>query len=343
MLALGSDLERAWSSPGATPATRKRIIRTLINEIVVCVSDQALDLVVHWHGGDHTALEVKKNRTGQHRWSAAADVVDLVRSLARQMPDKYIAAVLNRAGKSICRGNSWTRGRVNSLRNQQTIEPYREGERSERGEVTLDEAAAVLQVSASTVRRLIEDGTIPADRPMPTETAISRSLAPSACFSLRTSRSFRIGALSAGIGPPLAWPQRTVVRRFGRRQRERFDHPQQGGRLTSESVAGFPRNTQPSSVPPPCTSSARSHRPDTAPSAPTVALIATDRNSGGRAASQMSAGTIGGMQKGPANLGERSSFRPRPQSVRCRPATPNSPIPSSRLDQARTLTRNWLP
>jgi excisionase family DNA binding protein len=164
LLALGSDLERAWNSPGATPATRKRIIRTLINEIVVCVSDQALDLVVHWHGGDHTALEVKKNRTGQHRWSATADVVDLVRSLARQMPDKYIAAVLNRAGKSTGRGNSWTRGRVNSLRNQQTIEPYREGERAERGELTLDEAAAVLQVSASTVRRLIEDGTMPAQQ-----------------------------------------------------------------------------------------------------------------------------------------------------------------------------------
>jgi len=164
LLALGSDLERAWNSAGATPATRKRIIRTLINEIVVCVSDQTLDLVVHWHGGDHTALKVKKNRTGQHRWSAAADVVDLVRSLARQMPDKHIAAVLNRAGKSTGKGNSWTRGRVCSLRNQQTIEPYREGERAERGEVTLDEAATVLNVSASTVRRLIEDGTLPAQQ-----------------------------------------------------------------------------------------------------------------------------------------------------------------------------------
>jgi len=164
LLALGCDLERAWNSPGATPATRKRIIRTLINEIVVCVSDQTLDLVVHWHGGDHTALKVKKNRTGQHRWSAAADVVDFVRSLARQMPDKYIAAVLNRAGKSTGRGNSWTRGRVNSLRNQQTIEPYREGERAERREVTLDEASAALNVSAYTVRRLIDDGTLPAQQ-----------------------------------------------------------------------------------------------------------------------------------------------------------------------------------
>lgn len=164
LLALGSDLERAWNSPGATPVTRKRIIRTLINEIVVNISDQAHDLVIHWHGGDHTALKVKKNRTGQHRWSAAADVVDLVRVLARQMPDKAIAAVLNRAGKSTGRGNSWTRARVSSLRNHQTIEPYREGERAERGEVTLNEAAGLLHVSASTVRRLIEDGKLPAQQ-----------------------------------------------------------------------------------------------------------------------------------------------------------------------------------
>jgi excisionase family DNA binding protein len=162
LLALGSDLEQAWNSPGATLATRKRIIRTLIDEIVVRVGDDALDLVIHWHGGDHTALKVRKNRAGQHRWSAAADVVDLVRVLARQMPDKSIAAVLNRAGKSTGRGNSWTRGRVCSLRNQQTIEPYKDGERAERGEITLDEAAAALAVSASTTRRLIEDGTLPA-------------------------------------------------------------------------------------------------------------------------------------------------------------------------------------
>jgi excisionase family DNA binding protein len=164
LLALGADLERAWESPGATAATRKRIIRSLIHEIVVRVRDEVLDLIVHWHGGDHTALQVRKNRTGEHRWSTAADVVDLVRVLARQMPDSTIAAVLNRASKSTGRGNSWTRVRVRSLRNQHAIAAYREGERAERGEVTLDEAATALKVSPSTVRRLIEERSLPAQQ-----------------------------------------------------------------------------------------------------------------------------------------------------------------------------------
>ncbi|MCD9825229.1 transposase [Bradyrhizobium japonicum] len=67
LLALESELKRAWESPGATAATRNRIIRSFINEIVVRMRDEVLDLIVHWHGGDHTALQVRRNRTGEHR------------------------------------------------------------------------------------------------------------------------------------------------------------------------------------------------------------------------------------------------------------------------------------
>lgn len=164
LLALGADVERAWHSPGATPATRKRIIRTLIEEIVVRIEGHALDLVIRWVGGDHTPLRVRKNRTGQHRWSTDADVVELVTVLARQMPDRAIAAVLNRAGKTTGRGNGWTRSRVCILRNHRKIPPYREGERTERDEITLEEAAAHLEVSEATVRRLIKEKVLPADQ-----------------------------------------------------------------------------------------------------------------------------------------------------------------------------------
>jgi excisionase family DNA binding protein len=164
LLALGADVERAWHSPGATPATRKRIIRTLIEEIVVRIENDVLALVIRWVGGDHTSLQVRKNRAGQHRWSTEADVVDLVTVLARQMPDQAIAAVLNRAGKTTGRGNGWTRSRVCFLRNHRKIPPYRDGERAERGEVTLAEAATCLGVSEATVRRLIKEKVLSANQ-----------------------------------------------------------------------------------------------------------------------------------------------------------------------------------
>jgi excisionase family DNA binding protein len=162
LLALGADVEQAWTSPAALPATRKRIIRTLIDEIVVRVEDSALAIVIRWNGGDHTSLRVAKNQAGQHRWTTDAEVVELAAALARLLPDQAIAAVLNRAGKTTGHGNGWTRSRVCMLRNHRNIPPHREGERAERGEATLDEAAKKLNVSEATVRRLIAERILPA-------------------------------------------------------------------------------------------------------------------------------------------------------------------------------------
>lgn len=106
LLTLGSDLTLAWNSPRVNVETRTKIIRLLIDEIIVDTAGDKLDLIIYWQGGDHTRLEAKKNKTGQNRWATEADVVDLVRILARQMPDQAIASVLNRSGKSTGRGNS---------------------------------------------------------------------------------------------------------------------------------------------------------------------------------------------------------------------------------------------
>ena len=54
----------------------------LVEEIVVRVENDGLDLVIRWAGEDHTALRVRKNRSGQHRWSVDVDVVELVRAMA---------------------------------------------------------------------------------------------------------------------------------------------------------------------------------------------------------------------------------------------------------------------
>jgi excisionase family DNA binding protein len=162
LMQLGADLERAWHHPSATSATRKRIVRAVLHEIVARVQGEQIELVLHWQGGDHTALAVRKNRTGQHRWAVEGETKALVRELARLMPDKAIAAVLNRAGKHTGRDKGWTRSRVCTFRNQHGIAVYRDGERAERGELTLDEAAAKLTLSPMTVLRLIRNGTISA-------------------------------------------------------------------------------------------------------------------------------------------------------------------------------------
>jgi len=164
LLRMGADLAEAWHHPNATSVTRKRIIRTVVREIVVRIEDDQIKMMVHWQGGDHTALAVKKNKAGHHRWSSAPDLDPLIRALARQLPDKDIAALLNRMGKVTGRQNGWTQSRVCSFRNQHDIEVYNVGERTARGEHTMKEAAEILQVSPMTVLRMIRAGRLPAEQ-----------------------------------------------------------------------------------------------------------------------------------------------------------------------------------
>ena len=164
LMTLGKDLAKAWNSPGVSVETRKKIIRLLVKEIIIDVVDETLALVIHWQGGDHTEMKVKKNKVGQTRWTTEAGVIDLVRVLARQLPDNAIAAILNRSGKTTAHGASWTRTHVRGLRNTHGIPVYREGERAERGEVTLDEAAEILKVSRATAYRMVTNGVIPAQQ-----------------------------------------------------------------------------------------------------------------------------------------------------------------------------------
>ena len=162
ILALGTDLPRLWNHPNASTATRKRILRTVLEEIVVTVDSDRVRLKLHWKGGDHTELEVLRGRAGQHRWKTNLENEQLIRDLARLAPDDGIASILNRLGVRTAKGHTWTQKRIAAFRSDHNIAVYRDGERAERGEVNVREAAEFLGVSKMTVIRLIKDGLLPA-------------------------------------------------------------------------------------------------------------------------------------------------------------------------------------
>ena len=164
LLRLGMDLPTLWNHPSSSPEIKKRILRTVLKEIVVNVSGDTIHLVLHWQGGSHTELRIAKNRPGHNRWTTDADTVELVQHLARVLPDESIAAVLNRLHKRTAHGHPWAAGRVCTFRSDHAIPVYRKGEREARGELTLEEAAAALNVSRMTVLRMIRSKLLPATK-----------------------------------------------------------------------------------------------------------------------------------------------------------------------------------
>ena len=130
--------------------------------IVVYVEPAVLRVLVHWLGGHHTELNLRKRKAGEHRWKTADSTLALIEQLARVMSDRQIAAQLNRMGIKSAKGHGWTRGRVGIFRKDNAIANYTPGERQARGELTIEETAKRLGVSYSTVQRMIKGRQLPA-------------------------------------------------------------------------------------------------------------------------------------------------------------------------------------
>ena len=158
LLRLADDLPHIWNAGSTTMEVRKRIIRAVLEEAVVDVDEKRVKIILdlHWKGGVHTHLEVRKNRTGEHRYCTDQQVVELVRQLASQLPDTAIVPILNKLGYKTGHGNAWSADRVRSLRSNHGIAVF--DPNAPRTWVTLQQAARRLGVCDQSVRNLIREG-----------------------------------------------------------------------------------------------------------------------------------------------------------------------------------------
>ena len=165
---LADDLAAAWKAPQTTMRTRQRLVRSLITEIVADVDAAAgeIVLVIHWKGGQHSELRVRKPKSGEHGCHTSEEAVAVMRSMAGRWSDQDIAASLNRMGMPTGQGKTWTAHRVGSLRRVRGIHGYRPADKD--GEwLTLREAATKLGVSHHQVRKLIKAGVLISEQIMP--------------------------------------------------------------------------------------------------------------------------------------------------------------------------------
>jgi DNA invertase Pin-like site-specific DNA recombinase len=166
---LAANLEAVWSDPEADARLKKRILRSLIRDIIVDIDDQVAEVVVviHWKGGVHTELRLPRRRRGQNATHTPKEAVDAVRVLARICSDRSIASFFTRNGMRTGRGNRWTQERVTALRSHHGIARYLPEQRAEQPWLNLTEAAHTLGVSARTLRIAAEQGDIHAEHPLP--------------------------------------------------------------------------------------------------------------------------------------------------------------------------------
>ncbi|WP_457663599.1 recombinase family protein [Sinorhizobium medicae] len=118
LVALAGNLRAVWTAPSTDARLKKRIVRTLIHEVVADLDDVASEivLVIHWVGGVHTELRLPKRRRGQ-RNATPDDIVEAVRQLVLIANDDVIAGVLNR--------NGLTTGHSSTARGSMDLQPFK--------------------------------------------------------------------------------------------------------------------------------------------------------------------------------------------------------------------------
>jgi DNA invertase Pin-like site-specific DNA recombinase len=164
---LSADFKTVWAAPSTDARLKKRIVRTVIHEVLADIDPDAAEIVllVHWVGGIHSEIRLPKRRRGQ-RNSTSADVIVAVRQLVLIANDDLIAGILNRNGLATGYGNRWTRERVTSLRSHHHITVYKPADNGIEPWLNLSNAARLLRVAPKTLRLAAEAGEIEAIHPL---------------------------------------------------------------------------------------------------------------------------------------------------------------------------------
>jgi len=165
---LAQDLATIWNLPSTDMRLKQRIVRILVAEIVADVDqeNQQIILLIHWTGGQHSELRIKKNATGKHSRCTSLEAIEIIRRMAGRFPDDQIAATLNRLSLRTGMGNTWREGNVRTVRSYHEL-PGFTALQCDRSTLTMEEASTRLAVSHKIVRRLIEAGKITATQVVP--------------------------------------------------------------------------------------------------------------------------------------------------------------------------------
>ena len=167
LLRLATDLPSVWNAAGTDARARQRLVRLLIEEVVIDIdpAENAFVLLIHWIGGRHTEVRLARRRTGRFPPGPTRAAADILRKLGGQWPDRELAVTLNRMRCRTEDDETWTTVRVAELRGRLAIPPY-EPEAEEAKTLSVDAAAKRLGVCVASVHKLIRARILPATQIM---------------------------------------------------------------------------------------------------------------------------------------------------------------------------------
>jgi DNA invertase Pin-like site-specific DNA recombinase len=190
----GADLRAIFEAPATTSAQRKELIRAVITEIVITISDNAggddtprtCEVQIIWQGGASTQVQMPIPASGRHGRTTSEDTIDLIRRLAPRYDDTTITQILGQQNRRTATGLAFRKTHVRALRTYHDIPRYQappENVTSSCNDavvVSITEAGRHLGVSSATIYRWLRDGFV-----------TDEQLTPGALWQIRIDQQLR--------------------------------------------------------------------------------------------------------------------------------------------------------
>jgi len=158
IFALGERFSQAWENQYCSNPLRKKIIRTIIKEVIVNEEKQMLKFIIHWNGGCHTELEMPKPVSGIGQKTSLEDL-EIIQRMAFRYGDDAIARVLNKLERKTATGKRWNESRVRIIRGKYSIAGHTHTIKDP-DILTTGQSAEYLNVSQTTIKRLVSNGVL---------------------------------------------------------------------------------------------------------------------------------------------------------------------------------------
>ena len=92
----------------------RALLRALVTDIIADVDEATREVVltIHWRGGQHSQLRVRKRKSGEHGCRTPDAALAVMRTMPTRWSNEDIAVSLNRMGMPTGQEKIWTAHRV---------------------------------------------------------------------------------------------------------------------------------------------------------------------------------------------------------------------------------------
>jgi DNA invertase Pin-like site-specific DNA recombinase len=165
ILLLGERFSDVWDSENCPVELKKKIVRTVVEEVIVNEEDggERLRFVIHWKGGSHTEFGMRRPRMARR---TPPEALEVIRRMSLRYGDDQIAAVLNRQGHRTGKGKRWSQESVATVRRRHSIKGHR-NTLPDGDLLSLNEAVRYCRVSDQTILRLVSSGIVSGEQVVP--------------------------------------------------------------------------------------------------------------------------------------------------------------------------------